>query len=254
MDILAFFAHPDDETMLAGGTLAFLAQLGVRIHYLCATRGEGGEAGDPPLCSREELGRMRSAEVTCAVKALGGTSLDFLEYIDPTVGPDNQLYPFMDDTARLARQVLQKAEALHAVGIISHGSAGEYGHPAHKLAHQAARLAVEMAGTDKLLFYTIQGCFEGHPKPRLMNLNDPAHLILDVQPVLQAKIAATLCHRTQHALFIRHTSELVGHPVSVPEVVISLESLHRVFPLYQGALDDILARLLLSQKSFVERS
>ena len=43
MNILAFFAHPDDETMLAGGALALLAQNGAQVHYLCATRGEGGE-------------------------------------------------------------------------------------------------------------------------------------------------------------------------------------------------------------------
>ena len=46
MNILAFFAHPDDETMLCGGTLALLAQNGASVHYLCATRGEGGELGE----------------------------------------------------------------------------------------------------------------------------------------------------------------------------------------------------------------
>ena len=44
MNILVFFAHPDDETMLCGGTLALLAQAGAKIHFVCATRGEGGEA------------------------------------------------------------------------------------------------------------------------------------------------------------------------------------------------------------------
>ena len=41
MNVLAFFAHPDDETMLCGGTLAILARHGAAVHYLCATRGEG---------------------------------------------------------------------------------------------------------------------------------------------------------------------------------------------------------------------
>jgi len=36
--------------MLAGGTLALLAQAGAQIHYLCATRGEGREIGEPPDC------------------------------------------------------------------------------------------------------------------------------------------------------------------------------------------------------------
>ncbi|MCK4898758.1 MAG: PIG-L family deacetylase, partial [Anaerolineales bacterium] len=37
MNITAFFAHPDDETMLSGGTLALLAKSGAQVHYLCAT-------------------------------------------------------------------------------------------------------------------------------------------------------------------------------------------------------------------------
>ncbi len=49
MNILAFFAHPDDETMLCGGTLALLARAGARVHLLIATRGEGGENGEPPV-------------------------------------------------------------------------------------------------------------------------------------------------------------------------------------------------------------
>ena len=49
LDVIAFFAHPDDETMLCGGTLALLDSLGARVHLLVATRGEGGEMGEPPL-------------------------------------------------------------------------------------------------------------------------------------------------------------------------------------------------------------
>jgi LmbE family N-acetylglucosaminyl deacetylase len=47
MKVLAFFAHPDDETMLCGGTLALLSKAGIEIHLVCATRGEGGECGEP---------------------------------------------------------------------------------------------------------------------------------------------------------------------------------------------------------------
>ena len=55
MKALAFFAHPDDETMLAGGTLALLAHSGVGVHYLIATSGEGGEAGEPAPVSYTHL-------------------------------------------------------------------------------------------------------------------------------------------------------------------------------------------------------
>lgn len=105
MNVLAFFAHPDDETMLAGGTMALLAKCGARVHYLCATRGEGGETGEPPICTRSELGRVRQQEIECAVRALGGASLAFLDYIDPTVSADGTLHAYTDDLDTLALQV-----------------------------------------------------------------------------------------------------------------------------------------------------
>jgi len=71
MNALAVFAHPDDETMLCGGTLALLAKEGWKVHYLCATRGEGGEVGDPPVCSIEDLvGQVSVPEVILLEESL----------------------------------------------------------------------------------------------------------------------------------------------------------------------------------------
>jgi LmbE family N-acetylglucosaminyl deacetylase len=88
MNVLAFFAHPDDETILAGGTLAMLAENGSRVHCLSATRGEGGELGETPLCSEDELGQVRESEMVCEVGAQGRRSLTFLGYQDPRMGED----------------------------------------------------------------------------------------------------------------------------------------------------------------------
>jgi LmbE family N-acetylglucosaminyl deacetylase len=227
MNILAFFAHPDDETMLAGGTLALLAQNGAAMHYLCATRGEGGEVGEPPLCTQEQLGEVREKELVCAVRALGGRSLTFLGYVDPRVGPENSLFAYSDNLTLLAGQVAASIRQFDAQVVISHGSNGEYGHPAHQLTHQAARIAVESLGEDGPEFYTTAAIFPDHPRPRLANQDDPADLVLDVSPVLSQKTQAALCHRTQHALFVRHASEEAGRPLSVPEVIMKVESLRR---------------------------
>ena len=70
----------------------------------------------------------------------------------------------------------------------------------------------------------------GHPRPRLANQDDPAHLVLDIRPVLAQKTAAALCHRSQHALFVRRSSKLAGRQLSVPEVLMTLEGLHRAYP------------------------
>lgn len=249
MNILAFFAHPDDETMLGGGTLALLAKNGASVHYLSATRGEGGEAGEPPLCTRENLGAFRQVELEQAVLALGGKSLTFLDYVDPTVGDDDQLFPYTEDIDYLVHQVIQHILTLQPAAIITHGSNGEYGHPAHLLTNQAARLASARLADRSPSLYSVQALFPDHPKPRLANKDDPAHVIIDVSVVLDMKVKAALCHRTQHALFVRRTSEREGRLVSVPETITQIESLHRVYPPVVDRIDDPLTQLLISSGS-----
>jgi LmbE family N-acetylglucosaminyl deacetylase len=248
MNILAFFAHPDDETMLAGGTLALLARAGAQVHVLCATRGEGGEVGEPPVCLIEELGQVREAELVCAVQALGGRSLTFLDYVDPRMGPDEALFAYSADLTRLAGQVAAAIRQFEIEAVLSHGSNGEYGHPAHVLSYQAARLAVEsfekMDSGQTPMLYTVAASFPDHPRPRLSNPDDSAHLVLDIRPALEQKTAAALCHRSQQALFVRRQSEEAGRRLSVPEVIIPLEGLRRAYPPSDGLPEDKLANLL----------
>jgi len=244
MNILAFFAHPDDETMLAGGTLALLAAKGNQVHYLSATRGEGGETGEPPICSIEELGEVREKELTCAVQALGGRSLTFLGYVDPRVGPENELFPYSQDLTLLAGQVAASIRQFGVEVVFTHGSNGEYGHPAHVLTHQAARIAVESLGEDGPMLYTVSASFPEHPRPFLTNQDDPANLILDVDPVIERKTQAALCHRTQHALFLRKASEEAGRQLSVPEVILRQEGLHRVLPDWSNGDGDSVQEIL----------
>jgi LmbE family N-acetylglucosaminyl deacetylase len=248
MNVLAFFAHPDDETMLAGGTLALLAREGAQVHYVCATRGEGGELGEPALCSRAELGEVREQELVCAVRALHGRSLTFLGHVDPTVGEDDEVFSYSDNLTFVAGQLTSSIEQFKAEVVLTHGSNGEYGHPAHRFTYQAALVAVRALAEQATapVLYSVSASFVDHPLPFLANQDDPANLVLDTSLVLEAKQAAALCHRTQHALFVRRLSEEAGRQLSVPEVIVSLESLHRVFPPLDNDLDDPLAEMLAS--------
>ena len=247
MNILAFFAHPDDETMMAGGALMMLARRGLQVHYYSATRGEGGEIGEPPLCTLEELGVVRENELACAIRTLSGSSLTFLGYVDPRVGPDNLLYPFDANLTMLAGQIAASIRQHQAAAVFSHGSNGEYGHPAHILMHQAVSLAIASLGDQAPLFYSAHGAYPEHPRPRLMNKDDPAHIVLDISSVREQKVQAALCHKTQNAMFIRNTSKEAGHPVSLPDVILPTESFHRAFPsLASGERpDDAIAHALM---------
>ena len=244
MNVLAFFAHPDDETMLAGGTLALLAHSGAKVYFVSATRGEGGELGEPPRCREGELGYLREMELISAVRVLGGSSLTCLGYTDPEVGPGNELYPFTSNLAMLSGQLAARMRQYHIDAVITHGSNGEYGHPAHILCHQAARLAVSSFPIKSVLLYTVAADYPKHPYPRTANQHDPAHLVLDITPVLRYKVMAALCHRTQHALFVRRSSRQAGRKMKVPEVLLSVESLHRVLPPVENYPQDLMAESL----------
>lgn len=237
--ILAFFAHPDDETMFLGGILAFLAERGAEIHYLCATRGEGGEMGDPPICDRNELGKVRENELRCAVKALGGKSVQFLDYQDPLVGPDGELYSFSDDVDQVAVKVSQLVSNIKPQIILTHGPGGEYGHPAHIQGHQAM-----MAALSRMEF-PVESVYAPAWLSRETGKFTPEPGIqVDISPWREQKIKAIQCHQSQHGLFIRHSSARAGRPVKIPEIVRTREALCQLLPEESWAEDGHLGLLL----------
>ena len=195
---ICFFAHPDDETGLAGGLIHMLVQRGVRVTVVCATRGEGGELGEPPAATRATLGAVREAELRCAAQALGAT-LHLLDYIDPVVGPDDVLYPFDADPSALAGLFARLARGYDL--ILTHGGDGEYGHPAHQQINRAVLRGIPVSDP-KALVYTVAAAVP-NIEDFLWNKTERAHFALDIRPWSAAKLAAMECHRTQHALFLR---------------------------------------------------
>ena len=224
--------------------LALLAENGDQVHYLSATRGEGGEAGEPPVCSIDELGRVREGELVCAVGVLGGRSLTFLGYKDPRMGADDQLYPYTEDITFLAGQVAASIRQFEIEAVITHGSNGEYGHPAHVITSQAALVAVISFESSAPSLYTIAANYGAHPYPRLANQDDQADLVIDIEPVLEVKSKAALCHRTQHALFVRRRSRAAGRELTVEEVVLKQESIRWACPAAGDRKDDRLLKYL----------
>lgn len=242
MKILAVFAHPDDETILCGGLLALLAKANHDIHYLCCTRGEGGECGDPPLCNQNELGSLRENELTCAVENLSGKRLTFLDYKDPLVGSDNHLFSFTEDISGLSNEIKNYIRDNEIDIIISHGSNGEYGHPGHLTVYQAIKMLFDEEQKD-LFWYSVQAFYENSPKPHILNKDDIANWIVDCSSVLDKKIAAALCHKSQHALFVRKKSKEVGRIVDVKEVIVPFESYY-----FAKGKEDILVSMPIIQK------
>ena len=224
--ILAISAHPDDETLFAGGTLAMYVQKGHKVFILETTRGQGGEVGDPPLTTRENLAGFREQEARQAAKALGVDDIFFLPYIDPYMeinGIARRIdVPLKDFAEAIGNYVTRIQPDL----VITHGSNGEYGHPQHIYTHQATRLALSNGHSNRAL---LSWCawYEPSDRERILNKDDRADILNDITPWRDIKVEAALCHRTQHAMFLRNS----GAP-SVPEMVWKTESFH----VWQGPL------------------
>src|SRR5204863_3703195 len=80
--LLAVHAHPDDETITMGGTLARYAAEGVRTLVVTCTRGDLGEVRDELLRNEPDVGRLRAKELEAATRVLGVARLVQLGYGD----------------------------------------------------------------------------------------------------------------------------------------------------------------------------
>jgi LmbE family N-acetylglucosaminyl deacetylase len=124
LKLLCVFAHPDDESIGMGGTLAKYAAEGVETHYVCASRGERGwfgpEEQNPGL---ERLGEIRTQELENAVKELGMQGLYFLDYIDGDVDKA--------DHAEAIGKIVTHIRRIQPQVIVTFPPDGNYGHPDH---------------------------------------------------------------------------------------------------------------------------
>ena len=133
--LLCVFAHPDDESMGMGGTLAKYAAEGVETHLVCATRGERGwfgpEEQNPGLAV---LGQLREKELENAVQELGMNGLYFLDYVDGEVD--------QADPAEAIRKIVTHIRRVMPHVVVTFPPDGNYGHPDHIAVGQLTSAAV----------------------------------------------------------------------------------------------------------------
>jgi LmbE family N-acetylglucosaminyl deacetylase len=136
--LLVIFAHPDDESMGMGGTLARYAAEGVETYCVCATRGERGWFGAAEhYPGPRALAEMRAQELDNAVRELGMQGLSFLDYIDGDVdqaGPEEAIGKITAHIRRIRPQV-----------VVTFPPDGNYGHPDHIAVGQFTCAAVVCA-------------------------------------------------------------------------------------------------------------
>lgn len=200
--LLGIYAHPDDEAARAGGTLAMLAARGVRVHLVYATHGEAGQLGDPPVCSRAELGQRRQQELVWACRALGVEEPLVLDY------PDGGLAKL--DPEPLILYLTHVIIRWRVTAVLTFGQDGISNHPDHVAVHRIAHAAFwrarqagvgsEHAAFPEYLYYQVvpRSVARRVELPGVRGVPDEivTHAI-DVSPWLRAKVGALVCHQSQ---------------------------------------------------------
>ena len=124
--VLAIFAHPDDESLACGGTLARLADAGARVVLFCATRGERGGPTGPVRTTR--LALVRVQELRCAAAALGIADVILMDH------PDGDLR--WGQVADFQAEIVAAVRRYAPCGVITFGADGLYWHLDHIGVHE----------------------------------------------------------------------------------------------------------------------
>jgi LmbE family N-acetylglucosaminyl deacetylase len=164
MATIAFFhAHPDDEAIATGGTMAALSDLGHRVVLVTATRGELGETPEGMLRPGETLADRRLAELTEACRILGVARQTYLDYLDSGMAgeasndrPGSFAGADIDEAATVLAGILTEEAADVLVTYDEHGG---YGHPDHVQVHRVGMRAAELAATPVVYMATMNRDF-----------------------------------------------------------------------------------------------
>jgi len=219
--LVSFQAHPDDESIGAGGTLAKAAAAGHRTVLVFATRGENGEVAEGFLEPGESLADRRTKETQRSAEILGVQRVEFLGYVDSGMMgtpendvPDSFWRADVDEAAERLAAILRDEQA-DVVTI--YDSDGGYGHPDHIQVHRVGLRAAELAATPRVFEGTMNrdhlqaviqaGVEAGEIPPddapdvvEMSTFGRPASAItttVDVREHLAAKRASMVAHASQ---------------------------------------------------------
>ena len=210
--ILGIFAHPDDESLACGGTLARLADAGARVIVVCASRGEAGSVCDPSLVpDGDSLGGVRARELVDAAAILGVAEVIVLDH------PDGDLR--WAHVPELHAEIVLMIERYRPDAVITFAEDGLYWHLDHIGVHERTYTAVLSLGAaaPPLYYVTMQhgvmrevveaahakggappdSSFWGIAADAFGDGANPPSFVIDVRDWAVRKLAALRCHRTQ---------------------------------------------------------
>jgi len=159
--LLLVHAHPDDESIGTGATMAHYAATGAHVTLVTCTLGEEGEIHVPALAQlgaaeADQLGGYRIGELAAACAVLGVTDHRFLggagRYRDSgMMGLATNEHPrafWQADLDTAAGYLVEVIREVRPQVLVTYDPDGFYGHPDHIQAHRVAMRAVELAAAE----------------------------------------------------------------------------------------------------------
>ncbi len=245
--LLFVHAHPDDETLTTGGTIAHYVCRGADVRVVTCTLGEEGEVigemyAQLTVDHADQLGGYRIAELTAALAALGVDAPHFLG------GPGHWRDSGMADTPARHQPRFVDADMAEAAGllaailddfrphvVVTYDPDGGYGHPDHVQTHRVTTAAVERAQwrvpksywtvmsksgmgdafaaardvPEQWLRVTVDDVPFRYPDDRI-------DAVVDVSHSLEAKVAAMRAHATQISVAPNGQSCALSNNIAMP--------------------------------------
>src|SRR2546427_7641312 len=121
--LLLVMAHPDDESMGAGGLVLRHTRAGIATQLICATYGEKGWNGNATGAKREDLAEIRAKELEEAAAALALSGVELWDYPDGGVS--------QADHPQITNRITDQIARLRPRAVVGWGPDGGYGHPDH---------------------------------------------------------------------------------------------------------------------------
>ncbi len=251
--LLFVHAHPDDETLTTGGTIAYYASRGAAVHVVTCTLGEEGEVigelyAQLAVDAADQLGGYRISELRSALQALGISEPIILG------GPGRWRDSGMEGTPPRRWQRFVDADMREAVGelvaiirqlrphvLVTYDPQGGYGHPDHVQTHRITTAAIAASASEEYpgkpwqvpkLYWTVistramaagMSSLRDVPEGWLTiddvpfgYPDDEIDAVVDASEQLPAKVAALQAHATQVTVAPNGRSCALSNNVALP--------------------------------------
>ncbi|HVG55268.1 MAG TPA: PIG-L deacetylase family protein [Vicinamibacterales bacterium] len=241
--LMCVLAHPDDESLGTGGTLARYAAEGVETYLVTATRGENGRFGDSgERPAPEVVGATREAELRAAAQELGIREVTLLGF------PDGGLDAV--DPLQAQDAIVSHFRRIKPHVVITFGPEGAYGHPDHiAISQLTTAAAVRAARSDHAvskLYYIAWGvatwaAYQAALKKLVTTVDGVEREVvpapdweittrIDASAVWPTVLRAVQCHRTQVSIF----KKLEALPEEQQRTLWGVQEYYRAFSLVNG--------------------